>query len=75
MKLYHVSEEPDIEVFEPRPSPQNYESIKGNVVFAVNDIMLHNYLLPRDCPRVTYYAKTDSLSAGNNAHDRLCPLT
>jgi hypothetical protein len=61
LKLYHISEEPDIEVFEPRPSPQNSESIKGNVVFAVNDIMLHNYLLPRDCPRVTYYAKADSL--------------
>jgi hypothetical protein len=25
--------------------------------------MLHNYLLPRDCPRVCCYAKTDSLQA------------
>lgn len=63
MKLYHVSEEPGIEVFEPRPSPQAFERLKGNVVFAVSDEMLHNYLLPRDCPRVTYYANADSLKA------------
>jgi hypothetical protein len=60
MKLYHVSEEPGIEMFEPRPSPQYYDRINGNVVFAVIDEMLHNYLLPRDCPRVTFYAKADS---------------
>lgn len=60
MKLYHVSEEPGIEVFEPRPSPQTFNKITGDVVFAVADEMLHNYLLPRDCPRVCYYAKTDS---------------
>lgn len=60
MKLFHVSEEPGINVFEPRPSPQQYEKIKGNVVFAVTDEMLHNYLLPRNCPRVTYYAKPES---------------
>jgi hypothetical protein len=54
-KLFHISEEPDIKIFHPRPSPQLYDSIKGNVVFAISDKMLHNYLLPRDCPRVTYY--------------------
>ncbi len=56
MKLFHVSEEPGIEVFEPRPSPRPYGSITGNIVFAINDIMLHNYLLPRDCPRVCFFA-------------------
>ncbi|MBS1494409.1 MAG: hypothetical protein JST55_12915 [Bacteroidetes bacterium] len=55
MKLFHISEEPDIKIFYPRPSPQNYDSINGDVVFAISDAMLHNYLLPRDCPRVTYY--------------------
>jgi hypothetical protein len=60
MKLYHISEETGIEIFEPRPSPQIYESIKGDVVFAITDELLHNYLLPRDCPRVTFYAKSDS---------------
>jgi hypothetical protein len=60
MKLYHISEEQGIEIFEPRPSPQAYENIMNDTVFAINEEMLHNYLLPRDCPRVTYYSKPDS---------------
>jgi hypothetical protein len=60
LRLFHVSEEPGITEFHPRPSPQVYKGIKGNVVFAISHEMLHNYLLPRDCPRVTYYAGTDS---------------
>jgi len=63
LKLFHVSEEPGIALFTPRPSPQIYSNIKGAAVFAISDEMLHNYLLPRDCPRVCYYAKTDSLQA------------
>lgn len=63
MKIYHVSEEPGIEVFIPRPSPQAYNKITHNVVFAVSDEMLHNYLLPRDCPRVTFFVKEDSLQS------------
>lgn len=63
MRLLHISEDPGIEVFEPRPSPQSYDKIKGNVVFAVSEEMLHNYLLPRECPRVTYFAKEDSLQS------------
>jgi hypothetical protein len=55
-KLFHISEEPGIKIFIPRKSPQFYKQIKGNVVFAVSDKMLHNYLLPRDCPRVCFYA-------------------
>lgn len=60
MRLFHVSEQSGIKLFIPRPLPQKYDKIKGNVVFAVTDEMLHSYLLPRDCPRVTYYAKPDS---------------
>lgn len=59
-KLFHISEEPDIKIFHPRLSPQNYESIKGNVVFAISEKLLHNYLLPRDCPRVTYYLSPET---------------
>jgi hypothetical protein len=54
-RLFHVSEELGIEVFEPRPSPSHFEAITGDVVFAISDRLLHNYLLPRECPRVTYY--------------------
>lgn len=30
------------------------------MVFAISDRLLHNYLLPRDCPRVTYYANANT---------------
>jgi hypothetical protein len=50
--LFHVSEYGGIERFEPRPSP----SVDGAVVWTIHADRLHNYLLPRDCPRVTYYA-------------------
>ncbi|QMW01468.1 DUF6886 family protein [Spirosoma foliorum] len=54
-KLFHISEDPNIRLFKPRPSPTQYEKIKGDVVFAVNDTLLHNYFFPRDCPRVAYF--------------------
>src|SRR5215831_4643419 len=57
--LFHVSEEPDIERFEPRPSP----FADGPVVWAIDAERLRNYLLPRDCPRVTYYAGTQTTAA------------
>jgi hypothetical protein len=50
--LFHVSEERGIERFEPRPS----EIAREPVVWAIDAARLRNYLLPRDCPRVTYYA-------------------
>src|SRR5688572_4970713 len=59
-KIFHVSEEPGIEVFHPRPSPQVYEAITGHVVFGINDKLLHNYLLPRNCPRVSFHTLPDS---------------
>ncbi len=54
-RLFHISEEPNIGLFVPRPSPSFFELITGDVVFAISDELLHNYLLPRDCPRVTWY--------------------
>jgi hypothetical protein len=55
-RLFHISEEPGIQLFEPRPSPSHFDGINGDVVFAIADDLLHNYLLPRDCPRITWYA-------------------
>jgi hypothetical protein len=57
--LFHVSEESGIERFEPRPSP----NADGPVVWAVDANRLRNYLLPRDCPRVTYYAGPETTAA------------
>lgn len=49
--LFHVSEG-EIGRFEPRPTA----SVNEPVVWAVDGRRLHNYLLPRDCPRVAFYA-------------------
>jgi len=57
--LFHVSEESGIERFEPRPSPSTDEP----VVWAIDADRLRNYLLPRECPRVTYYAGCETTAA------------
>ena len=50
--LFHLSEESGITRFEPRVS----EVAGEPVVWAIDAERLRNYLVPRDCPRVTYYA-------------------
>jgi len=57
--LFHISEESGIASFEPRPSVYSSEP----VVWAIDGVRLHNYLLPRDCPRVTYYAGSETTPA------------
>jgi len=54
--LFHISENPDIEVFHPRaPKPG-----EPSVVWAISENRIQNYLLPRECPRVTFYANERS---------------
>jgi hypothetical protein len=57
--LFHISEESDIARFEPRPS----EYAADLVVWAIEGRRLYNYLVPRECPRVTYYAGADATAA------------
>jgi uncharacterized protein DUF6886 len=57
--LFHISEDADIQEFEPRPSAYTIES----VVWAIDADRLRTYLLPRDCPRVTYYAGPQTTAA------------
>jgi hypothetical protein len=56
--LFHVSEESGIARFEPR-------AVDGAdaFVWAIEARRLCNYLVPRDCPRVTYYAGRDTTAA------------
>ena len=61
--LYHVSEEPNIERFEPRLPQRSDVSPIEPVVWAIDEEHIHNYLLPRDCPRVTFYALPSSALA------------
>jgi hypothetical protein len=50
--LFHISDDPNVRRFAPRSSAYTGDP----VVWAVDEERLRNYLLPRDCPRVTFYA-------------------
>jgi hypothetical protein len=74
LTLYHVSEEAGIEQFEPRAAVVRREHVEQveqvepvepvePVVWAIDAARLRNYLLPRDCPRVTYYAGSNTTNA------------
>ena len=65
MRLFHVSEEPDIPVFHPRlPTRPDLDPTVG-LVWAIDQAHLPNFLTPRDCPRVTYH-----VTASTTAEDR-----
>jgi hypothetical protein len=54
-RLFHISEEPALRVFYPRPQlPEQGHTVTDDVVWAIDEAHLPNYLLPRACPRVTY---------------------
>ena len=57
--LFHVSEDPTIAEFVPRPSKYTDDP----VVWGIDAERLRNYLVPRDCPRVTYDAGPDTVAA------------
>src|SRR5262245_21497454 len=57
--LFHLSEKPGVEKFEPRTS----EAGRGPAVWAIDGNRLRNYLVPRECPRVTYYAGPETTAA------------
>lgn len=65
LRLFHVSEEPGISLFKPRPVPSPDAGVAGKAVWAIDEEHLPNYLLPRDCPRVTY-----ACSPSTTARDR-----
>ncbi|GLQ12439.1 hypothetical protein GCM10007913_43720 [Devosia yakushimensis] len=56
MKLFHLSENPAIAHFAPRPSDYTAKP----VVWAIDAAKRPNYLLPRDCPRVCFRAGSTS---------------
>lgn len=53
MNLYHISDTPGIKLFEPRPAPSR-SGVEGSMVWAIDREHLPNYLLPRECPRITF---------------------
>ncbi|HMG50328.1 MAG TPA: hypothetical protein VK597_07005, partial [Inquilinus sp.] len=58
MRLFHFSDDPAIERFEPRPvrvpsaRPAGREWLNGPLVWAIDDAHQMLYLFPRDCPRI-----------------------
>jgi len=63
MKLFHVSEKPDIIRFIPRiPLRDDIDNSKG-LVWAIDEQHLPNFLTPRECPRVTYRAGENTTEA------------
>ena len=49
--LFHLSEESNIQRLEPRVAVSGEEPL----VWAIDAEHVRNYLVPRDCPRVTFY--------------------
>ncbi len=66
--LFHVSEESAIARFEPRPLPKGAVGVAPDerVVWAIDAAHLHNYLLPRDCPRVTFHVRPERGGVAND---------
>ena len=62
MKLFHVSEENNIEVFNPRSPTRNDLDKCVKLVWAIDEARLPNFLTPRNCPRVTYHIGQNSSS-------------
>ena len=63
MRLYHVSEESNIIQFSPRiPTRADLDQSKG-LVWALTEKCLPNFLMPRDCPRITYHASKSTTQA------------
>ena len=62
--LFHVSERDDIDVFTSRLAPGTSDP----VVWAIDDAHLPNYLFPRDCPRICFYALPSTFEADIERH-------
>ena len=59
MSLYHLSDDPGIARFDPRPSAYTAQP----VVWAIAPERVVNYLTPRDCPRVCFRSGPESSAA------------
>lgn len=53
VRLYHFSEEPGIEVFEPRVAPSS--TLREAAVWAIDEWHQVMYFFPRDCPRACFW--------------------
>lgn len=73
MRLFHFSEEADIEAFVPRPVRVPAERgpgrdwLNGPLVWAIDEPRQPMYLFPRDCPRILIWPEPDTTAADRDA--------
>ncbi|MGD1855012.1 MAG: DUF6886 family protein [Leptolyngbyaceae cyanobacterium] len=66
MQLFHFSDNPNIDVFVPRPvripveRPIGFEWLNGPLVWAIQDSHEAMYLFPRECPRILLWRTPDT---------------
>jgi hypothetical protein len=58
MRLFHISEEDNITVFNPRIPSRKDLNLSVGLVWAISEDCLVNFVAPRDCPRVTYHCNS-----------------
>ncbi|SMD10779.1 DUF6886 family protein [Rhizobium sp. RU36D] len=73
MRLFHFSDDPDIESFVPRPvkvpskrSP-GMEWLNGPLVWAIEERLDFLYHFPRDCPRILIWVTDKTIRADRDA--------
>lgn len=54
VRLFHISDDFDIDVFVPRPVRKEIWGELNDAVWSVDEHKLQNYLFPRNCPRVCW---------------------
>lgn len=62
MRLFHVSEEPEIQLFEPREHSRTDIDKELKLVWAIDELRLPNFLTPRNCPRIAYHIGENTTS-------------
>src|SRR5689334_11158066 len=74
MRLFHFSEQSDIEAFAPRPvavparRATGMDWLNGPLVWAIDDWHQPMYLFPRDCPRILLWPTAATTPEDRRAH-------
>jgi hypothetical protein len=79
MRLFHLSEQSDIGVFEPRPvkvpsrRPTGLAWLNGPLVWAIDGWHQPLYFFPRDCPRILLWPAATTTAEDRDAHWTAAP--
>lgn len=59
-KLFHISEEQNIQIFKPRVSKKQWNN--KLYVWAISEEKIYNYYFPRECPRICINLEKSNIS-------------